>query len=166
MGLRARIFFAIMGWMQVIKKLGILGAAFLIIGAGFGFGVYVGYSQRPSIERVTGLYNKETTKPGTVDFAPFWKAWSLLEERYVDGDSIDQQALVYGAIAGMVEALGDPYTVFFPPKEKELFESEIKGRFEGIGAEIGIRDEVLTVISPLAGSPAAMAGLLAGDKIL
>lgn len=152
--------------MQTMKRIGLFVIALVIIGAGFGIGVYVGRNQQPDIDKVSGLYNKETLKPDNVDFGPFWKAWSLLEEKYVDGDAIDRQKLVYGAIEGMTEAIGDPYTVFFPPKENELFESEIKGRFEGIGAEIGIRDNILTVISPLKGSPAAAAGLLAGDKIL
>ena len=142
-----------------------VAAAFLVIGAGFGVGVYVGYSQRPTIDQVTSLYNKETAKPAEVDFSPFWKAWNLIEEKYVASDGLDRQKMVYGAIGGMVAALDDPYTVFFPPVEKQLFESEIEGKFEGIGAEIGMRKGVLTVISPLTGSPAAGAGLLPGDKI-
>lgn len=162
----APYFFAIMRAMQALKRIGLFILALLIIGAGFGIGVYVGRNQQPDIDKISGLYNKETLKPDDVDFGPFWKAWSLLEEKYVDGSKIDPQKLVYGAIAGMTEAIGDPYTVFFPPKENELFESEIKGRFEGIGAEIGMRDNILTIISPLKGSPAAAAGLLAGDKIL
>ena len=141
--------------------------AFFVVGAGFGVGVYVGYSQGPAIDQVTSLYNKETAKPAEVDFSPFWKAWSLVEEKYVAaGDGLDRQRMVYGAISGMVDALDDPYTVFFPPAEKELFESEIEGRFEGIGAEIGMRKSILTIISPLTGSPAAGAGLLPGDKIV
>jgi len=143
----------------------LVAAAFLVIGAGFGVGVYVGYSQRPTIDQVTSLYNKETAKPAEVDFSPFWKAWNLIEEKYVASDGLDRQKMVYGAIGGMVAALDDPYTVFFPPVEKQLFESEIEGKFEGIGAEIGMRKGVLTVISPLTGSPAAGAGLLPGDKI-
>lgn len=138
----------------------------LVVGGSFSIGIYVGYSERPVIERIESLINKETTKPPQVDFEQFWKAWSLLEEKYIDKGTLDRQAMVYGAISGMVKALGDPYTVFFPPVEKEFFESEISGRFEGIGAEIGMRKNVLTIISPLAGSPAAAAGLKPGDKIL
>ncbi|OGZ46984.1 MAG: hypothetical protein A3J55_00275 [Candidatus Ryanbacteria bacterium RIFCSPHIGHO2_02_FULL_45_17b] len=148
-----------------MRKISLVAAAFLVIGAGFGVGVYVGYSQRPTIDQVTSLYNKETAKPAEVDFSPFWKAWNLIEEKYVASDGLDRQKMVYGAIGGMVAALDDPYTVFFPPVEKQLFESEIEGKFEGIGAEIGMRKGVLTVISPLTGSPAAGAGLLPGDKI-
>jgi len=153
--------------MQSGRKIFFIIMAFFVVGAGFGVGVYVGYSQGPAIDQVTSLYNKETAKPAEVDFSPFWKAWSLVEEKYVAaGDGLDRQRMVYGAISGMVDALDDPYTVFFPPAEKELFESEIEGRFEGIGAEIGMRKSILTIISPLTGSPAAGAGLLPGDKIV
>src|SRR3990167_7474926 len=152
--------------MQFMRKTSLVLIAFLVIGSGFGVGVYVGYSQRPAIDQVTSLYNKETSKPAEVDFSPFWKAWSLVEEKYVASEGLDRQNMVYGAISGIVDALDDPYTVFFPPAEKELFESEIEGRFEGIGAEIGMRKSILTIISPLTGSPAAGAGLLPGDKIV
>lgn len=152
--------------MQFVRKSILVAMAFLVIGAGFGVGVYVGYSQRPAIDQVTSLYNKEAAKPPEVDFSPFWKSWRLIEEKYVASNGLDRQKMVYGAISGMVGALDDPYTVFFPPVEKQLFESEIEGKFEGIGAEIGMRKGILTVISPLAGSPAAAAGLLAGDKIV
>ena len=108
-----------------MRKISLVAAAFLVIGAGFGVGVYVGYSQRPTIDQVTSLYNKETAKPAEVDFSPFWKAWNLIEEKYVASDGLDRQKMVYGAIGGMVAALDDPYTVFFPPVEKQLFESEI-----------------------------------------
>lgn len=152
--------------MRFIRKTSLVAIAFLVIGAGFGAGVYVGYSQRPVIDQVTSLYNKETAKPAEVDFSPFWKAWSLVEEKYVASEGFDRQKMVYGAISGMVAALDDPYTVFFPPVEKKLFESEIEGKFEGIGAEIGMRKGILTVVSPLTGSPAARAGVLPGDKIV
>ncbi|TSC80896.1 MAG: Carboxy-terminal-processing protease [Parcubacteria group bacterium Gr01-1014_29] len=152
--------------MLFIKKFAVYGLALLVVGAGFGVGVYVGYNQRPAIDLVTSLYNKETAKPTEVDFSPFWKAWSILEDKYVASGELDRQKMVYGAVSGMVRALDDPYTVFFPPVEQELFESEIQGKFEGIGAEIGMRKGVLVVISPLTGSPAAEAGLLAGDTIL
>jgi len=152
--------------MELVRRMRILVMALVIIGAGFGFGVYVGVSQRPAIEKVTSVYNKETAKPPEVDFTAFWTAWNILEEKYVAGVEINREELLYGAISGMVKAVGDPYTVFLPPEEKEFFDSEISGKFEGIGAEIGIRKGILTVISPLAGSPAAAAGLLAGDRIL
>lgn len=152
--------------MVQLKRIVLVILALLVVGAGFGLGMYVGYSQQPAIEKVTSLYNKETAKPAEVDFSSFWKAWSIIEEKYVGNDTLDREKMVYGAISGMVKALDDPYTVFFPPVEHELFESEIEGQFGGIGAEIGMRKGILTIIAPLSGSPAAAAGLIAGDKIL
>ncbi len=102
----------------------------------------------------------------TVDFALFWQVWGLLKDKYVDGGKLDANELFYGAIDGMLAATGDPYTTFFDPKEQKEFQEEISGVFEGIGAEMGIKDKILTIIAPLEGMPAEKAGLLAGDKIL
>lgn len=102
----------------------------------------------------------------TIDFSLFWKTWDLLKEKYVNKDSLDAQQLLYGAIRGMLHATNDPYTTFFDPKETKSFSQDLEGSFEGIGAELGIKDGILTVIAPLEDSPAAKAGLRAGDKIL
>ena len=102
----------------------------------------------------------------TVDFALFWQVWGLLKDKYVDGGKLDANELFYGAIDGMLAATGDPYTTFFDPKEQKEFQEEISGVFEGIGAEMGIKDKILTIIAPLEGMPAEKAGLMAGDKIL
>lgn len=96
----------------------------------------------------------------------FWKAWDIVHERFVDGDSLDSTALMYGAINGMLSATDDPYTVFFNPEENKAFEEDIAGSFEGIGAEIGMKNHILTIVAPLDGSPAERAGLRAGDAII
>ncbi len=70
------------------------------------------------------------------------------------------------AIQGLVRAYGDPYTVYLPPEDSESFAEDISGNFSGIGMEVGMRDEVLTVIAPLPDTPAEKAGLLAGDMII
>lgn len=156
------------------------GVAVFSIGAVFLLGVYVGAINRPAVEAAVGLANKETGKPADVDFEAFWQAWNLINEKYVDGNSTttnatntapsrvlaNNQQRVYGAISGMVDSLGDPYTVFFPPKEKKLFEEEIRGNFGGVGIEVGMRDGAITVISPIKNSPATKAGVRAGDKIV
>ena len=141
--------------------------AFLVVGVSFVGGAWVGYNSRPEVERVLGVLGK--TPPQEIsdaDFEPFWKAWRLVEEKHVGEEKFDRKKLVWGAIQGMVASLGDPYTVFFPPQDKEDFKSEIKGEFSGIGAEIGVKKGVLTIISPLKGSPAERAGLKSGDRIL
>lgn len=136
-----------------------------IIAASFGGGIYVGYQNGPAIEKVKGVLGQETARPQEVDFSQFWDVWARLEQKYVDRGRIERQKLVYGAIVGMVHALGDPYTVFFPPQQAKQFKEDVRGNFGGIGAEIGMRKDILTVISPLKGSPAQRAGLKAGDKI-
>lgn len=91
---------------------------------------------------------------------------SLLKKHYVEKDSLNDRELFYGALRGLVAAIGDPYTVFFSPKAHDEFDEELKGSFDGIGAELGIKNNRLTVIAPLANSPAEKAGLRAGDVIL
>ena len=73
---------------------------------------------------------------------------------------------MWGAIEGLTATYGDPYTVFFPPKEASAFEEEVRGNFEGVGMEIAIKDKVLTVVAPLKGTPAERAGMKPGDQIL
>ena len=101
---------------------------------------------------------------GDIDFSLFWDVWQKLEDKFYG--ELDYQEMIYGAISGMVESLGDPYTVFFDPEETKIFEEDVKGVFEGVGMEIGVRDGELTVIAPLEGTPAQKAGLRAGDKIV
>src|SRR3989344_1834305 len=147
----------------------------LVIVVGFVSGLYLGYSKAPAIDRVRGVANKENEIASQVDFAPFWKAWNVLNEKYVPASAssttpeeatLFNQKLVWGAISGLAGAVGDPYTAFFPPEESELFKSDISGNFEGVGMEIAIKDDILTVVAPLKSSPSEKAGIKAGDKII
>lgn len=95
----------------------------------------------------------------------FSKVWDTVNQDYVH-KPVDQRTALYGALKGMVASLGDPYSTFFDPAETKDFNSELSGSFEGIGTEVGIKNEQLTVIAPLPASPADKAGLKAGDKIL
>lgn len=145
----------------------IIAAALLIIGASFFVGAWYGYYNRPAVEKVLNVVGqKPPPQLGEVDLNIFWDVWSQLEDKYVDKAKLDRKDLVYGAATGLVRALKDPYSEFLPPQENKQFQEDIKGSFEGIGAEIGIRKGVLTVISPLKGSPAERAGIKGGDKIL
>lgn len=152
--------------MRFLKKTAPFILAIILLAAVFGAGVFVGYSKRPAIEKISNLLNKETGQNPVIDFAPFWKSWNIVKEKYASDNGLDEQKMVWGAIQGMVGSLEDPYTVFMPPAEKTMFESEVRGNFEGVGMEIGIKKSVLTVIAPLKGTPAYRAGILAGDKIL
>ena len=97
---------------------------------------------------------------------PLFKAWQIVEERYVDSEKLKSQDLVYGTVSGLLKSLNDPYSVFFPPEEHKEFQIEISGHFEGVGMEVGIRKDILTVVAPLKGTPAEKSGIKAGDKIL
>jgi len=109
-------------------------------------------------------HNKE--QPQDVDFDLFWEAWNLINEKYVDTTKLDRKKMIYGAISGMIKAIGDPFSSFMNPEESKQFSQDLEGVFEGVGIEIGIKNDILTVISPIEESPAAKAGLRAGDKIL
>lgn len=140
---------------------------FVLLSVG-AFGYYFGaQSATREVDRVIGLANKEQLIGSTdVDFGAFWKAWNVINDRFVSSTTTDDQAKVYGAIAGLASSLGDPYTQFFPPVEKKEFDEEVSGQFEGVGMEIGIKEEILTVVAPLKGNPAERAGIKPGDKIL
>src|ERR1035437_8750018 len=101
-----------------------------------------------------------------VDFNPFWTVWQSLQANYYDKSKLDQQKMLNGAISGMVNALGDPFTMYLPPTQNTDFKSGLAGQFSGIGAELGTKDTQIIVIAPLAGSPAEKAGIKAGDAIL
>ncbi len=105
-------------------------------------------------------------KPENIDFSLFWDAYKKLQENYINPETIDNQKLIYGAISGMTKSLGDPYTDFFEPKDAKIFEQDLAGSFEGIGVEVGIKKDQLTVISPLKGTPGEKAGLKSGDQII
>jgi carboxyl-terminal processing protease len=100
-----------------------------------------------------------------VDFALFWRVWDLVQKEYLNRP-VDGQEMLYGAISGMVESLGDPYTAFLPPNLNEAVQASLNSEYQGIGAELGLRDDQLVIVAPLDGSPAKAAGVRAGDKIL
>lgn len=102
----------------------------------------------------------------TVDFTLFWAVLKKLEDNYYDKTLLNPQKLVNGAISGMVQSLGDPYTMYLPPKENSDFKQGLSGQFEGIGAQLGMKGTQIIVIAPLDGSPAQTAGIKAGDAIV
>ena len=104
--------------------------------------------------------------PEEVDFSTMWEAWHKLEENYVNPEELNRQEMVWGATRGMVESIGDPYTIFFNPEETKKFLEDVSGEFEGVGMEIGIKNNQLQVVAPIEGTPAERAGLRPGDKIV
>lgn len=143
--------------------------AFLVI-ISFVAGVFMGGMGTAGVDVTpeARLIGKDSLPPQQfedVDFAAFWEIWSMVKERYVDGPVSDLD-LFYGAISGMVASLGDPYSTFLDPELAQQFNQELEGKFEGIGAEISLKKSQLTVVAPLADTPADRAGLKPGDKIL
>lgn len=112
------------------------------------------------------VINQQAPPTATVDFSLFWDVWQRLFRYYIDRASMDPQKMVWGAISGMVNSLGDPYTAFLPPKENKEFKEELGGAFEGIGAQLGMKENRVIVVAPLKGNPAEKAGIRAGDAII
>ena len=101
-----------------------------------------------------------------VDFGLFWEVWRRLEQEYLDADKIKEDEMVYGAISGMTASLGDPYTVFLPPKANQQAKEDLNGEFGGVGIQLGYIKRQLAVMAALEGNPAKKLGIKAGDLIL
>jgi len=156
--------------MPNLKKYLFVYISLILILASFSLGVFLGHSQKiespdKSWQVLDRIIRGNSEKPKEVDFSLFWQVWNAVEEKFTN-TPLDRQKMIYGAISGMVKSLGDPYTAFMTPDEAAEFNQEMEGKFEGIGAEIGIRNDHLTIVAPLDGSPAEQAGLKPGDLIL
>jgi len=147
---------------KIVKiSLLIIVAALLLFGA-FLCGAY--FSRNSTIVRT--LTEKEiASDDNAFDYNLYQTVFDTLKRSYVDKSKVNDKDAFYGALKGMTASISDPYTVFFDPKTNEEFKNDMAGTFEGIGAEIGLKNDIITVISPLDGMPAAKAGLRAGDQI-
>jgi len=103
---------------------------------------------------------------GIGDFSRFWDVWQKIERQYYDKTKLDPEKMINGAISGMLGSLEDPFTVYLPPVQNDNFKQGLAGQFQGIGAELGLVDQRISVIAPLNGSPAQKSGVRAGDIIL
>jgi len=160
-----------------IKILGVILLSLILLSASFGGGMFFSqkneFIKQASIKEAVyagQVYNKYITAPANkltqdVDFNLFWNVWDMLKKDYVDRDKLDDKKMFYGALKGLVESTGDPYTVFMEPKIAKEFSDDLAGTFEGIGAEIGKKDNIITIVAPLADMPAEKAGLQSGDQI-
>ena len=141
----------------------------LTIVAVFGIGLETGkyLEQRAILSSAQEL--AQVSPVNDIDMTAFWKTYNILNEKFVATASSTiptNDKKILGAIEGLASSYDDPYTVFFPPKEAQMFEDEVRGDFGGVGMEIGIKDKMLVVIAPLKNTPAERAGLKAGDPIL
>ena len=149
---------------QIRLVIFILGLVILAGGTGYWLGGQEITLQLGGPERVK--IDRGVPADKNLDFSLFWIAWDRLAESYLDKSALKPQEMIYGAIKGMVASLGDPYTVFLPPEENEEVKEDLNGTFEGVGIQLGYRDEQLAVIAPLSGMPAEKEGIRAGDLIL
>jgi len=151
--------------------LSVLPIATLVLAVFFGGGYYIGTMARPVLASIP-VENKEV--PPEIaekdveqgDFDIFWNVWKLVDEKFVGIKDITTKQKIEGATKGLVESLGDDYSLFFDEKEAEYFNQNLSGEFGGVGMEVGIRDGLITVISPLKDTPAYRAGIIAGDVLI
>lgn len=156
-----------------MPKIRINSARYLVLSlflmlASFSFGYLFGVRgyriQTQDLPRVS--VSREVPPDKSLDFSLFWQVWDTLESDYLDKNQLNTADMIYGAIKGMVAAVGDPYTTFLPPEENKIIQEDLSGNFEGVGIQIGFRGTQLAVIAPLPGTPAEEAGIQAGDYII
>ncbi|MHB8660678.1 MAG: S41 family peptidase [Minisyncoccota bacterium] len=155
------------------RSVAVRGISFALVAVlAFGAGVAIGTngSANAVVSHVPFLGdNLDATPDQSADLTDFWKAWNALEANYVITHASSTlpsvKDRIFGAISGLAASYGDPYTTFFPPTEAKAFADNISGSFAGVGMEIDVKDNVLTVIAPLKGTPAEKAGIKAGDQI-
>ncbi len=151
----------------ITNKLLTIALVIAIFGSGYKLGEYRKTQEinKQPLRKYT-ITNLNEAQERTLDFSLFWEAWNAIEQNYVDKATLNAQEMYYGAIRGMVESLGDPYTSFFTPEENQQSKDDLEGTFQGIGAELGMKDGMVVIIAPLKDSPAEKAGIKAGDAII
>ncbi len=154
-----------------VRSAAFAAVLFLITGFGAGFLISVRAAD------ITVNLSSDSAEPSNIDFSPVWKAWNILNQNFVPDAvatstpiatstaGIDQTE-VWGMISGMAGSLNDPYTFFLPPQQNTDFSSSMSGSFAGVGMQVDVKNSVLTVISPLKGTPAEAAGIKSGDQVI
>ena len=140
-------------------------AVFLLIFTIIGYliGYKVGHKGLVYVPKEFKVVNQQD-QPKVVDYNLLWQSIDILNNKFID-KPLDPQNTLYGAIRGVVASTGDPYTDFFEPRDLQNFKTSLKGKFDGIGAEIGKKNGLITIVAPLDGSPAQKAGILAQDIV-
>ena len=140
---------------------------------GFVTGHFVPQLQRGALPPISAVIpatpspDQQSATPQDMQtlFKPFWEAWTLVHEQYVD-QPVDDTKLMQGAIAGMMDSLGDKHTSYLDPQSMKQLNTQLSGEYEGIGAYVDTGGDYLTITSPIPGSPAEAAGLRPGDMII
>lgn len=153
---------------KIIKLLLAFSLSVFLFGSGYKLGQFSG-SQQQSLPQSFNLVNTAVNlNPNTkknIDFNLFWETWNTVEQKFIDRSKLDPQKMFYAAIKGMVSSADDPYTFFLSPDENKQSKDDLGGKFEGIGAQLGLKDSRIMIIAPLKKSPAEKAGAKAGDFI-
>jgi len=154
-------------FMSLILLTGSFAGGFVTRHALAGSGMFPGFSDSALPNGHAPTTQIQTSSPKELEtlFTPFWEAWNIIHNQYVD-QPVDDVKLMQGAINGMMESLGDKHSTYMDPQTYTDANSELAGSFEGIGAYVDTTTDYLTIISPIPGSPAEKAGLQAGDKII
>lgn len=162
---------------STITILAILALALILSIACVGVGLFafVNIAPEPRTQSTTTIEVIEATEvqeiadnsPTNTDelFVPFWEAWDIVHEQYLD-QPVDDEQLMQGAIRGMMEALGDQHSSYMDPDQYRDATINLSGEYEGIGAWVSTDGEYLTIVEPMVGSPAKNAGLKPGDQII
>lgn len=151
---------------KITNILLILSLSIFLFGSGYKLGEYstsISKVERPNYN----ILNASTpSNLKNIDFSLFWDTWSTVEQKFIDKKKLDPQKMFYGAIKGMVASLDDPYTFFLTPDENKQSKDDLGGKFEGIGAQLGLKDNQIIIVAPLKNSPAEKVGIKTGDIIV
>jgi carboxyl-terminal processing protease len=152
-------------------RAGLIAAVAVILvvcsfGGGFAAGHFIPIGNQPS-PAVVSTTNSQGGTPSDLQtlFQPFWQAWDIVHQMYVD-QPVNDVSLMEGAINGMMQSLGDPHSTYMNPQEYTDATSQLAGSYAGIGAYVDTNGQLLTITKPMDGSPALAAGLQAGDQVI
>ena len=150
-----------------MNRLRIFGTYMLVMALGAALALAVNYAVQSGLPMVGGGGEAgSTTEELPPEFDRLGEAWDLLQREHIDRLDMDPKSLSDGAIRGMLQALDDPYASFLDARQFDAESQEIRGFFEGIGAQVGMQEGQLTIIAPLPDTPAEHAGIRPGDVIL
>jgi carboxyl-terminal processing protease len=160
-----------------VRNIGIVIITILLLGGTFSGGFIVGWvvphnrvqaaAGLPSVDNILPAQTDQPTDQQNLDelFKPFWEAWNIVHDQYVD-QPVDDTKMMQGAISGMMDSLGDPHSSYMDPTQYQQQLSPLEGEYEGIGAWIDTTGDYVIIIAAIPGSPAEAAGLQSGDKVI